>query len=506
VLRRALVLILFATSLGAADLTPAALVEHIAAHPDEIPGIFRDFGVRLMKGEPALERYLAAFTREHAKRETDVRVLVSLQLVDPNRFLNEPAFRAKVLPMLPRALDSSTDLAIRTAALRELQGPIGLSFEEAETIAAAWGVIPRKSGNRRIAFGGEIRMPDDLSPIETSIFSINSAFFTAEEAKTFLAAVRKAAPKRQLIVLSDMPLEGVTRIETFAREYTPWPRDPFTAGRTKDGSVVFINRPNLQPKREEDANMVRALVQAAPFDAKWTVAPVPFHNGHVLLTPDAAWISIHTVEIRTLELLGLKRVPVETFGTKAGLERYIGAVRKAAKELEALYRRPVRFVHALDASPELFRKLGGGGGFDLDSLVTMLPQKDGSVQAIVGDVSLGKYDVPRAYGVAGKVSPADGLTAFLEAVAASLRSRGITVHRLPLMLVDAEPKPFLIGWNNVVLESGRAEGFASLIDAADALAKETFAKAGYELTLFPPLINSVVLSGGYRCASNHLRR
>jgi len=54
-------------------------------------------------------------------------------------------------------------------------------------------------------------------------------------------------------------------------------------------------------------------------------------------------------------------------------------------------------------------------------------------------------------------------------------------------------------------EEGRAEGFASLIDPADASARAAFKKAGYELTLYPPLIRSVVLSGGYRCASNHVR-
>jgi hypothetical protein len=509
VLRRALLTILFATpvaaaDLPAADLPPAALVAHIARHPDEIPDIFRAFGNRLMAGDRELERYLAEFTREHAKRERDVRMLVSLQLVDPQRFLSEPEFRARVVPLLPKALDASVSEEIRRACLRELN-EIGLSFDEAEQVGVGWGVVARESSGRRVAFGDQVRMPDDFSgPIEASIFSINSDFFTADEAKSFLSAVRKAAPKRRIVVIGDLPVAGVERIETFARPYTPWPRDPFTVGRGRDGGIVFVNRPNLQPEREEDANMVRALVQS--LDAKWAVAPVPFHNGHVLLTPDAAWISIHTVEIRALELLGIERVPVETFGTKEGIERYTTAVRKAARELEDLYQRKIQFVHGLDSDPALFQKLGGGGGFDLDSLVTMLPQKDGKLVALVGDIALGaKLTVPKAYGVKGTVLPAKPLAAFLDTVASSLKARGIAVHRLPLMLVDASPKPFLVTFNNVVLEPGRAEGFASLIAAADAEVRKTFAKAGYELTLYPPLIRSVLLSGGYRCASNHVR-
>jgi hypothetical protein len=65
---------------------------------------------------------------------------------------------------------------------------------------------------------------------------------------------------------------------------------------------------------------------------------------------------------------------------------------------------------------------------------------------------------------------------------------------------------YLLTWNNVVLEPGRAEGFASGIANADALARNAFKGAGYELVLFPPLKRSVELNGGYRCASNHVRR
>jgi len=498
-----------------ARMTPAQLDAHIAGHPGEIPELFVALGNALMADDTAaVADYLAAFHREHAKRERDVRVLVSLQLVDPNRFLGEPAFRAKVLPLLPRALDETVSLAMRTAAFRELN-ELGLTFDEAEPVGIAWGLFPRTSKDRRIGFGGAVRMPDDLTgPIETSIFSINSAFFTAAEAKAFVDAVRKAAPKRTIVVLGDEKLadalKDVTRIETFGRPFTPWPRDPFIAARhAKSGAVLFVNRPNLQPDREEDANMVRALVQAAPFDARWTVAPVPFHNGHVLLTPNAVWISLHSVELRALQLLRIDRVPVETFSTQKGMERYLTAVRIASREYEGLYRRPVKFVHPTTADPELFRKLGGGGGFDLDSLVTMLPQADGSLAALVGDVSLGaKLKVPKEYG-AGKVLPAAELDAFVDVVAESLAAQGVKVTRLPLLLVDASPKAFLLNWNNVVLEANdgvlRAEGFASLNAEGDALAKKAFADAGYELTLFPPLIRSVVLGGGYRCASSHIR-
>ena len=84
----------------------------------------------------------------------------------------------------------------------------------------------------------------------------------------------------------------------------------------------------------------------------------------------------------------------------------------------------------------------------------------------------------------------------------------MNVRRVPLLKMPQ--KAFLITANNVVLETRgtvrRAEGFASLLPPVDAAAREAFAASGYHLDLFPPLARSVVLGGGYRCASNHLRQ
>jgi len=70
-------------------------------------------------------------------------------------------------------------------------------------------------------------------------------------------------------------------------------------------------------------------------------------------------------------------------------------------------------------------------------------------------------------------------------------------------------REFLLTWNNVVLETRdgrlRAEGFSSLLPAGDREARRLFAAAGCRLDLLPALVHSIVLNGGYRCASNHLR-
>jgi len=99
-----------------------------------------------------------------------------------------------------------------------------------------------------------------------------------------------------------------------------------------------------------------------------------------------------------------------------------------------------------------------------------------------------------------------------------LAAQGLAVERLPLLVVPTElladregvthPR-FLITWNNVVVETRggrvRAEGFASLLPEADRRVAVVFRRAGAQLDLLPPLVRSVVLVGGYRCASSHVR-
>jgi hypothetical protein len=340
-----------------------------------------------------------------------------------------------------------------------------------------------------------------------------------------------------------------------ALSFTPWPRDPVSFARSGNGDLVIIGRPNPQPGREADAKLAEFLAGSlARFDprrrnVRHAVAPLPFHGGQMLAVGDSLWLSLHSVEPRALALLRLTRVPVESFGEPAGVERYAGAARAAARELGEFFHRRAEFVHPLPAgpddgaAPELAWNLAGGAGVDLDSYLTVLPSGRGPGVALVGDLRLGSwllagsraeelaslaatYDLAsggealRSALVAAQDEPRGrSLAAYLELVAAHLASRGIEVRRLPLLRIPtalladraglSHPE-FLLTWNNVVLERRpeglQAEGFASGWTSGDRLASRTFADAGARLRLVPPLLRSIVLNGGYRCASNHLRR
>jgi hypothetical protein len=414
-----------------------------------------------------------------------------------------------------------------------------------------------------VPYAPGLRFTDDAElPLAASIYSLPSFFFDTATADAFLSAVRKAAPDRELIVLTDPPLRRALEPRAAAlrlrlletrpgRSYSPWPRDPFSLVRSKTGAVVVVVRPNLQPGREDDAHMGAELVQDLPEEidrawgrVTWTAAPIPFHNGQILPANGSAWITLHSLEPRILALLGLSRVPVETFGTAAGIARYVDAAQRAARELADLWGRPVRFVHPLPdaqgpavAGSDLLRRIGGGAGFDLDSLVTLLPGR----QALVADVTAGRDLLARlpaaewnamrdgwglapagdglaaAVAAAQRTARADELDGFLDLTAEHLAAEGFRVRRLPLLGIpfDLLRDPggldgaFLLTWNNVVAETRngavRAEGFSSLLPSGDRAATEAFAAAGARLDLFPPLVRSVILNGGYRCASNHVR-
>lgn len=401
--------------------------------------------------------------------------------------------------------------------------------------------------------------------IVASLYSLPSRLIPADAARAFLRGVRSVAPRRTILALVDDQQERALRADAHALgvrlltasrgDYSPWPRDPFSLVHDATGRVVIVLRPNLQRGREADAEMGNELARQLPRDlAKaWGGAPriaratVPFHNGQVLLTPGAAWVTLHTLEPHILSILGLERVPIAEFSSAAGVERYLRAAQLAAGGLARLYHRPVRFVHPLPEKGSAEERyaamflLAGGAGFDLDSIVTLLPGKS-KPQALVGDVAAGaslvaalpaadleplrggfalaapSAELPRLLAAAQGERRAAALGAFLDLVATHLAANGFEVRRLPLLLVptrlltEADPNgspDFVLGWNNVVVESAggqtRAEGFASLLAAGDARAREVFAAAGSALDLFPPLVDSVILGGGYRCASNQLK-
>jgi hypothetical protein len=457
---------------------PERLAGLMLANPDQIPPILRNLGTVVMTDDRDLRRALNIYMNGLAHAiapKADVQRLTAVIVVDPLRYGHVAAFRERINEVLPERL-SHVPPAKARAVIEELTKSADLDFDLAEA------AIRGRSIHRRIDFA-TLRVPDDSSPIEASIYSLNSSFFSDAEIRTFLSAVRAASPRRKLVVLGDR--------ERLGRFFTPWPRDPFIVARDANNRVVFVNRPDAQRDREEDQNMARAIIDTlpAPLDEawkpRWTVAPFFFHNGNILITPDTVWTTAY-----------------------ADFD---------VKQLERFYARRVRLVHPPSIKPL--------PGVDLDSIVTLLGRT-----ALVADINLGirmtkgadwsrvQHEYPLRPGdyLAAQNSPRTlALQQFLDTVAMELQRDGFTVKRLPLLNIPTsfvaradvpQDHDFLMTWNNVVIEGKRAEGFASLLPGVDAEVKKMFADAGYTLTLFPPLTHSIVLGGGYRCASNHVRR
>jgi hypothetical protein len=535
---------------------------------------------RLTLGPAPLVRqmtnYLGAAARSRANRlgrrggpwsNEELDSVLRLQFVDPQRFVSDERFRATVLNILPQSIDRETPRELRELLLFSINNVPGIDFESSEAIESAWGVVARRSDTREVDYDSlRLFFPDgDGGRIAASVYSLPSAVVDRAEAALFLTKVRESAPGRTLVVLADLPFRmelettaarlKVHLIETFGRRYSAWPRDPFSLVRDENGGAVLLLRPNEQRGRDEDNFLGRELVQGLPESVdrewggvRWTRSPVPFHNGQVLFTRERAWVSIHSLEPHILDILELERVPVENFGERSAWLAYVEGAKLGARQLEALYGRDVVFVHDLferEGSEELIaatQALGGGAGFDLDSLVTFVELDAGPPHALVGDLDDGirllnvasaseLAHFARAFGIeptgealrrsltaAQRTSRARGLDAFLDLISRHLSRLGIPVSRLPLFFVpvgilasrsEFRHEDFLITWNNVVVESvsgvHRAEGFSQHLSSGDDRARLAFRENGYELELFPPLVRSVVLQGGYRCASQHLR-
>ena len=541
-----------------ARVPPVAFDEAAHGNPELVPAVFRNLGTALLSHDvqlqTAVKRYATALVREHAERmprnfsDDDLHMLVAFQVLDPLRYGEDDEYRRAIDTILPASLSPTLPEALRRADVNELNRVAPINFETAEALAISAELV-RTSSSRFVANSAASITTAGNEPIEASIYSINSRFVKPDEAKRFLTAVRAASPQRRIVVIGDEAMQRallkdlaalrIDFIDNLNRPLTPWPRDPFSITRAANGGLIFINRPNMQRNREEDATMVRVLFNGLPkplddrWKPRWTTGMTSFHNGQILLTPKAVWISMHSVEFRALEVLGIDHVPVEQFESAEGIARYTHAAQRAADELSKLYDRPVRFVHELPHTPQQIEILGGGAGFDLDSIVTLLPHADGSIDALVGDVALGAklaasanewQQLEKTYSLAANARDAVmnfqsdpssiGLQRFLDGCANDLAKRGLKVRRLPLLMIPTsllvdEDRPetpyFLVTANNVVLERNRAEGFASGLRVVDSAARSTFKSAGYDLTLFPPLPRSVVLNGGYRCASNEVR-
>ena len=85
-----------------------------------------------------------------------------------------------------------------------------IDFAASEAIETAWGAAPRRALERKVPFTAGLRFTDEAEiPLEASVYSLPSFFFSPEAAEAFLGGIRKAAPARTLIVLTDLPLEGL---------------------------------------------------------------------------------------------------------------------------------------------------------------------------------------------------------------------------------------------------------------------------------------------------------
>lgn len=393
---------------------------------------------------------------------------------------------------------------------------------------------------------------DQDASISLTVVSQPSSLVEAGEGLRLIQALVAARPQRSVLVLSDRPaptgLPATVRWATTSKGLSAWPRDPFLFA-WRGTRPVLLQRPNLQAGREADAAMAGEVQRhwAPEWKARWQepsleTSTVAFHAGQLLLDGRDLWLSLHSLEPEILSRLGRETVPVGEFSTAAGIAAYLRAAEGAAESLGRTLGADVRWIHPLPrgpGAPSAMANLGAGAGLDLDSYLTLLPGK----RALVASLAAGIAAVGRApaadldsvasffeLGVRGEAlrsrllgaaaEPSNSvLEAYLEVVARHLASAGLEVARTPLVRIPTtlfrdragvDYAEFHLTWNNLVLEpvdSGfRAEGFEMAFPSVDRAVEALLAERGVAWARLPPLRRSIVLGGGYRCASNHFRR
>ena len=391
---------------------------------------------------------------------------------------------------------------------------------------------------------------DGDAPISVSVLSLPASLVEEEEGLRLVRALAVARPKRSILVLSDRSapkdLPVAVRWARSTAALSAWPRDPFLFA-WREPQAVLLQRPNAQAGREGDVAMAGEVLRHWPpeWSSRWGTptlesSPVAFHAGNLLLDSGNLWVSLHSLEPEILKRLGRSTVPVDTFDTTAGVAAYVRAGEQAATALgEALSANP-RWIHPLPSgveAPRAMARIGAGAGVDLDSYVTFLtdlqvlvaslhegaaalrdaPPSDFDALATFYELALRGESLRARLLVAG--APAgDPFGAYLDLVAGHLTAQGLRVTRLPLvriptsLFLDREGvdyDEFLLNWNNLVLEPSpgglRAEGFELAFPSVDRAVERILEARGVLWTRLPPLRRSIVLGGGYRCASNHFR-
>lgn len=506
------------------------------------------------------------------RKSPELRSFIKLLFIDIDHFQeSSELFRERVLRLMRCISLCSFDQEAEALILSCIGRVPEVDDRTFEFLRLQKGLSKRDSSRRYVVPDAFSLICSD-GIIDTSFFSLPHAYFTLAEMADFALDIRANFPNRRILIMTDVAsLEPVVKekflrvmdraevnvLDTVGRSYSPWPRDPFLPVWNQDHFLHFLIRPNLQSGRKSDSFMAREIIQSLPTKLEkdlgvvtWSFSALPFHGGQFLMTESHVWCSLFSFYERVLEQLGSSSLDAKEMATEEGWGRLAQAVISSKNDYEKYFARKFRFVHPLP--PELSEAdlltlpsaLIGGSGFDLDSLFTVAQVPDsGKEVAAIGSIAMGIQLIMQSgdeelYGFQRKfkltcdgdsfksmllehnqLPKASRLEEFLDLLTSEMKRQGVEVVRLPLILVPSasasgrppiqnQSESFVIGWNNVVLEtSGNqlyAEGFGMHWPSGDSLAQELYKKIHIRLRLLHPLVESIVAGGGYRCASFHV--
>lgn len=565
--------------------SPEQYEQQVAANPQFAAGSLKGIRELLSLTDPATTADLLTFLAEAGRARTRrlaaqgppwsdaaVNEALSLCFVDPARFFgNDLDFQKLVLGHLPATVDPNTHVGFRLRLLHTLRQIPEIDGAAADPIAVGWHLGVRSAQDRRLPDAEQPLRPDDdgLSSVQAFAFSLPSSMFDPEECRHLLVSIRAAAPNARILALSDADSllafgathTGIDVVRPWIPGLSPWLRDPMLVARSPQQDIVLLSRTFPQKNREADREAARQLISTAPAEWEANLGPVrwinkdfPFHGGQLLFTPGTAWISVHSLEQRILSILQVDHIDPAMLHQDDEWTAFVGAADQATKELAALTNLEVRMVHPWPSPPpgmnreSFVQALAGGNDIDLDTLMTLLPQKPNPT-LIIGDTHRARdlgAQIPEEEWLAfgkeicsqleatplrneiiasqARARPVS-IQAFLDLVEAHFARLGFSIAKAPLLMIPtalvtnhprlASNQPhawFPLGYANVVIESDnagplplRAHAFSNGLPYLDAIATKAYRDVACRLILHPPLMESLICEGGFRCATQQIR-
>ncbi|MCC0042715.1 MAG: hypothetical protein H6880_11120 [Rhodobiaceae bacterium] len=403
--------------------------------------------------------------------------------------------------------------------------------------AAAWLLIPREqaASARVLADSGGPLVAVAVSLASARRSALGNADLVSAFVNALPAAVDVIALTNDASVFTVAPgaRRGQVRLVELppARDFTIWPQDPFVVIEGPHSRGLLLS---ASFERADDDLMARAI--GAAMDMPLRRSALAFEGGNIVADERWIYLGANTVRYNALRLGESDREIARRFAAElGGPVLVVGSLPQPVAHIDMMLT-PLGEGHLVVADLALGARLARAALASDPAAVARFEStlEDRFDESAGGLRSPAEPAVlpPGLMGATARVARGDRSTeAYLDALAASLRERGFTVSRMPILFaVDAVageggPPPAgapltadyrgvlgypMLTYNNVLVEHRDDEPVVYLpqygLEALDAAGREAWEALGYRVHAVGGYAASALYGGALRCTAKVLAR